>query len=75
MCDQIFNRDTSTEIDTVDDLRALVGDAIEAVEGEDADPNDCCLCNIDHEAVLKYAGYAWEPIEGNTTDIITYKLS
>ncbi len=73
MCDRIYNRDTGQEIENVGELRALVGsDLVDQLE-PDADPDDCCLCNTDHMAILTAAGYCWIPNEGDTTDILIYK--
>jgi len=76
MCDRIFNRDTQQEIETTTELRALVGPDFYPpyVGNSEDDDTGLCLCNTDHEAILKAAGFAWEPVEGDTTDIITYRL-
>ena len=75
MCDQLVNRDTGREITSRADLLALVGPvAFYRVLDDDPDPLDCCLCNTDTERILTDAGYAWEPIDGNPCDVVTYKL-
>ena len=74
MCDRIYNRDTQEEIESQTDLHALVGPEVYALlEEEDPDPA-LCICDINHEGMLQAAGYAWEPTNGDTTDIVTYKL-
>lgn len=76
MCDQLINRDTGEEINMRAALLALVGpEAFLSVHDDDPDPLECCLCNTDVEAILYAAGYAYEPIDGNPCDVITYQVN
>lgn len=73
MCDSLYNRDTGQEINSQDELVRLVGIAIWQ-HHEEAEPEEgYCLCDIDHEAMVKEAGYVWEPYQGNTMDVTIYR--
>jgi hypothetical protein len=73
MCDRLYNRDTDQEVETVGDLCALVGRELVQAYEDDPDPDNCCLCNTDTIGILTEAGYKWEAVNGDTTDLVIYK--